>query len=84
MSVLHSRIMRHDAGQGPAAGGHPWGTAATPVTMPMMTVAYGTDEQAVYGTVHPLVSADGAVIAGQSPRAVAAPHVGIVMPAGRP
>lgn len=84
MSVLRNRIMRHDAGQGPAAATHPWGTEATPMEMPMMTVAYGGDWQAVYGTAQPLVTADGAVITGQSDRAVSAPHVGLVMPAGRP
>lgn len=76
--------MAHDAGQGPGAAGHPYGMAATPMTMPLATVTYGTDNQAVYGTAHPLVSADGAVIAGVSHRAAAAPYPGITVPAGRP
>lgn len=84
MSVLRDRIMRHDAGQGPAAELHPYGTPATPMTVPAMTVVYGLDEQAVYGTAHPLVTADGAVIAAPSPRAAAQPHPGVVVPAGRP
>ena len=84
MSVLHRRIMAHDAGQSPGASTHPYGTTATPMTMPLAIVHYGTDEQAVYGTVQPLVTADGAVIAGMSHRHATAPHVGLTVPAGHP
>lgn len=84
MSVLHRRIMAHDGGQSPGAAVHPYGTPSTPMTMPLAFVHYGTDEQAVYGTVHPLVAADGAVIAGASHRHAAAPHPGMVVPAGKP
>jgi hypothetical protein len=83
MSVLHSRIMAHDAGAGPGAGNHPYGTAETPMVMPLATVDYA-GEQAVYGTAHPLVTADGAVIAARSHRAATIPHVGVTVPAGRP
>lgn len=83
MSVLRDRIIRHDAGQQAGPQMHPHGTAATPMYMPLMTVDYA-GEQAVYGTVHPLVTADGAVIAARSSHAVAAPHVALTVPAGRP
>ena len=83
MSVLRSRVMRQDAGQGPGAAQHPYGTSATPMVMPLAVVSYG-GEQAVYGTAHPLVTADGAVIAAESPRAVAMPHAAVTVPAGRP
>jgi hypothetical protein len=84
MSVLHSRIMAHGAGDSPGAVLHPYGTGATPMTMPLMTVDYSPDLQAVYGTAHPLVAADGAVIAARSHRAAQAPHIGATVPAGRP
>lgn len=83
MSVLHSRIMAHDGGYGPGAAQHPYGTAETPMVMPLATVDYVTD-QAVYGTAHPLVTTDGAVIAARSHRAMVIPHVGVTVPAGRP
>ena len=82
MSVLHSRIMRHDAGAGPGAQHHPYGTGETPMMMPLATVDYA-GEQAVYGTAHPLITADGAVIAARSHRAAIIPHVGVTVPAGR-
>lgn len=84
MSVLHRRIMAHNAGTSPGPALHPYGTAATPMVMPLMTVDYGTDQQAIYGTAHPLVTADGAVIAARSHRAAQAPHIGATVPAGRP
>lgn len=83
MSVLRNRIINHDGGQAAGPAYHPHGTAATPMFMPLMSIDYG-NEQAVYGTVHPLVTADGAVIAARSPHAVTAPHVALTVPAGRP
>jgi len=83
VSVLRDRIIRHDGGMQDGPQYHPHGTAATPQYMPLMTVDYA-NEQAVYGTVHPLVTADGAVIAARSSHAVAAPHVALTVPAGRP
>ena len=59
MSVLRDRIVAQPAAGGP--GQHPVGTGATPMTMPMAEVAY-TGATALYGTLHPLVTADGAVI----------------------
>ena len=83
MSVLHRRILAHDGGQGPAAELHPHGTSATPMVMPLAIVDYA-GEQAVYGTAHPLITADGAVIAARSHRATIVPHAGVTVPAGRP
>lgn len=84
MSVLRTRIITHagmgvDAGQ---YGSHPAGTAATPMVMPLAHISYD-GYTALYGTLHPLVSADGAVIAAPSPAAVAAPFPAPVVPAGR-
>ena len=45
------------------APGHPYGTAATPMVMPLAAVSYDR-EQALYQTLHPLVTADGSVIPG--------------------
>jgi len=59
MSVLRDRIVAQ-----PGAGGpdhHPVGTGATPMTMPMAEITY-TGAAALYGTLHPLVTADGAII----------------------
>ena len=83
MSVLHRRIMAHDGGYGPGADHHPYGTAETPMVMPLAIVDYAND-QAVYGMAHPLVTTDGAVIAARSSRAAVIPHVGVTVPAGRP
>jgi len=74
--------MAHDAGAGPGAAQHPYGTEQTPMVMPLAIVDYA-NEQAVYGTAHPLVTADGAVIAARSHRAAIIPHVGVTVPAGR-
>lgn len=82
MSVLRNRILAHDGGQQGHAGGHPHGTAATPMVMPLATVDY-VGEQAIYGTAAPLITADGAVIAGRTPRAHNSPHAAPVVPAGR-
>lgn len=40
---------------------HPYGTAATVMDMPLSTVDY-RGNTVLYGTAHPLVTADGAVI----------------------
>jgi len=59
MSVLRDRIIAQ-----PGAGGpdhHPVGTGATPMSMPMAEITY-TGADALYGTLHPLVTADGAVV----------------------
>ncbi len=59
MSVLHSRIVDEQYMDQPAY--HPAGTADTPMTVPASTVTYASDRVS-YGTVHPLVTADGGVI----------------------
>lgn len=82
--MLHSRIMAHGAGTAPGPELHPYGTAATPMMMPLAVVSYSPDWQAVYGTAQPLVTADGAVIAAHTHRAAVAPHIGAAVPAGRP
>lgn len=84
MSVLRSRIVNH-AGEGAGSPtSHPYGTAATPMTMPLAHVDYGSDETALYGTLHPLVTADGAVIPAHSQAYIHRPHPAPVAPAGRP
>lgn len=90
MSVLRDRIVLH-GGQGhrggdvPAApAGHPTGTAATPHMLPLGAVFYGADDEALYGTLHPLVTADGAVIPAHSQSAIAQPRPPSPLPAGRP
>ncbi len=79
MSVLRDRIM----GQGQAASLHPHGTGATPMVMPMSEHQYA-GEQALYGMVHPLVTADGAVIPARSHAQVTWASPAPVVPAGRP
>ncbi len=64
------------------AGYHPVGTGATPMVMPMSEITYDGD-LATYGTLHPLVTADGAVIPSRSPATMAGPR-GTVYPAGQP
>lgn len=81
MSVLRRRIMA----QGTTAPRLlPWGTAATPMVMPLAHIAYGDDQTALYGTLHPLVTADGAVIPARSESAFTSPVPAPVVPAGRP
>lgn len=59
MSTLGRRMRR-----GPVmASGHPWGTAATPMVMPLAVITYDR-EAALYQTAHPLITADGAVVPG--------------------
>jgi hypothetical protein len=74
--------MAHGNGA-PAAAAHPWGTAATPMVMPLALVTYD-GEQALYGTMTPLVTADGAVIPARSAGYVHAPVPAPVVPAGKP
>jgi hypothetical protein len=59
VSILHTRITREDYLGTPDY--HPWGTAGTTMVMPMSMVTYAADT-VLYGTVHPLVTADGAVV----------------------
>lgn len=80
MSVLHRRIML----QGRAPGGRPYGTGSTPMVMPLAVVYHGEDESALYGTLHPLYTADGAVIPAHTEAYVTAPQPAPVVPAGRP
>lgn len=82
MSVLRDRIIQH------RGEGHPPRLAvgdlpATPHTMPVAHVTYGSDDLALYGTLHPLVSADGAVIA-YSEAQIVNPYPAVVVPAGQP
>ena len=78
MSVLHSRIVN----QGGGADVHPASTPATPMTMPMSEHHYD-GYTALYGTLHPLVTPDGSVIAAR-PAPYSVPYVPGVNPAGRP
>lgn len=80
MSVLHSRILSQ-----PLAGGgeyHPAGTPGTPMEMPMAEHVYD-GYTALYGTLHPMVTADGAVVPAR-PSPFPQPYVPGVAPAGRP
>ena len=81
MSILHSRIMAQAGTEAPV---HPWGTQATPMVMPLAAIQYSPDEQALYGTLHPLYSADGAVIAALPHSYIAGPEPAPAVPAGRP
>jgi len=83
MSVLRNRIIAHAGEGGAQVAAHPWGTSATPMVMPLAAVTYGSDEVALYGTLHPLVTADGAVIPAYSQAQVHAPYPAPVVPAGR-
>jgi len=87
VSVLRNRIVQQaglgagqPAGQ-PAAVGN---LETTPTIMPQFHVAYGDDEVALYGTLHPLVTADGAVIPAYSKSYSVRPNPAPVVPAGRP
>lgn len=67
MSTLHRRIAA--AGQGmPAAMGtyHPWGTAATPMLMPLALVTQ-TEAGLAVQDMTPLLTADGAMIPATAP-----------------
>ena len=80
MSDLQSRI--HTQQYAAGAGLHPATTPGTPLVMPASEISYSGDT-VLYGTLHPLVSADGAVIAGR-PAPWPSPYVPGVVPAGRP
>ena len=75
MSVFHDRIISQGGG-GPDY--HPYGTGDTVLSWPAFQVTYAQDG-ALYGTVHPLVTADGAVVPAYAD--VSYPDV---VPAGRP
>lgn len=80
MSVLRDRIVAYGAiDQSPAAF-HPAATSATPMVMPMAEIVYSGDT-ALYGTLHPLVTADGAVIPA---RPAGGHRLAPVIPAGQP
>lgn len=79
MSRLRDRIMGQGTGD---AGDHPAVTPATPMEMPMSEVQY-RGETALYGTLHPLITTDGAVVAARSPAAHAHVYADVV-PAQRP
>lgn len=73
---LHDRITDQTYLDTPSY--HPAGTPATPMTMPLGTVDYA-DETVLYGTAHPLVTADGAVVPAR-----ADVRYPTVVPAGMP
>ena len=76
MSVLHSRITGEQYMATPEH--HPYGTEATPMAMPASHHTY-RDNQVLYGTVQPLVTADGAVVPAYADVSYPA-----TPPAGRP
>lgn len=63
MSVLRDRIV-NQGNDGPDM--HPVGTGATPMVMPLALVQYN-ELGTLYRTVHPIITADGAVIPGAQP-----------------
>ena len=81
MSTLHERIA-DQPGVDPVAGYHPVGTGATPMVMPMSEITYDGNT-ATYGQLHPLVTADGAVVPARSPGSQAGSRA-TVYPAGQP
>ena len=77
MSILRDRIIAYGPYDQSPAAFHPAGTAATPMIMPMSEIRY-EGNTAFYGTLHPLVTADGAVIPARPVYTGGAP----VVPAG--
>ena len=83
VSVLRDRIVNHagvGSGQRLSVGTLP----TTPMTTPLAHVTYGSDYMALYGTLQPLVTADGAVIPAHSEAYIHQPVPAPVAPAGRP
>ena len=76
MSILSGRIHREDYLTTPSY--HPVGTGETPHVMPQAHVSYDNGT-VLYGTLHPLVTADGATV----PAAADVSYPSVV-PAGRP
>ena len=83
MSVLRNRIV-NQAGVGSGQELLAGVTSQTPMVMPMMHVQYGADEVALYGTLHPLVTADGAVVPAHSEAYIHRPEPAPVVAAGSP
>lgn len=77
MSILQSRIHGEDYLATP--GYHPVGTGETPHVVPPQSVVTYANGQVLYGTLHPLVTADGATV----PAAADVSYPAVV-PAGRP
>lgn len=65
MSVLRNRIMTQGQPES-GASYHPVGTGQTPMVMPLAQIEYD-GFTALYSTLHPIISADGAVIPGRQP-----------------
>lgn len=76
MSRWHDRIASQQYNATPDY--HPVGTGATPMLVPSFLVRYAGND-VLYGTLHPLVTADGAVV----PASGDVPYPSVV-PAGRP
>lgn len=76
MSILQQRIHSEDYLATPAY--HPVGTDETVHTTPAAAITYA-DGTVLYGTLHPLVTADGATV----PAAADVTYPAVV-PAGRP
>jgi len=65
VSVLRDRIVSQNYNGTGMGDMHPVGTGATPMVMPMMNITY-RGEDALYATLHPLVTADGATVPGRA------------------
>jgi hypothetical protein len=74
VSILHSRIVNEDYLDFPAHHPDPGGGI---MTMPVATVSYAAN-QVLYGSVQPLVTADGATVPAWADVAYPSP-----VPAGR-
>jgi len=82
MSRLRDRIAgQHRAGTAAAASYHPWGTADTPLVMPMAVMRYGgtTTGETVTGVEQVITAPDGRMIPMTGPAGY-----GRVHKAGRP
>lgn len=82
MSVLRDRIVTQ-AGTGDPAGQFAALAPGTQILMPVSEHTY-TGDAGLYGTLHPLVTADGATIPARALSYVHAPWPAPVVPAGKP
>jgi hypothetical protein len=76
VSFLHDRIATEQYNTMP--GYHPAGTADTAMVMPVHSVTYRSNT-VLYGTIEPVVTADGATVPGYADVPYPATY-----PAGRP
>ena len=83
MSVLRNRIIAYGPYDQSPAAFHPVGTSATPMVMPVSEITYAGDT-ALYGSLHPVVTPDGATIPARPASYAYGASPAPVVPAGRP